>query len=96
MSRSYKKQPYYTDGHPKSTKKQKRFANKKVRKYRKKIECGNAYKKIFCSWEIHDYKIRWTWKEAVENYNNNYDFWKKSYPNLKDFYRYWKRYHKNK
>ena len=96
MSRSYKKYPIYTDGRPSEVKKAKRLANKRIRRYHKKIECGNAYKKISCSYEIHDYKRTWTWNEAKEEYNRHYEYWKKFYPNLEDFYRFWRRYHRNK
>jgi uncharacterized protein YigE (DUF2233 family) len=34
----------------------KRFANKKVR-HTKGIQNGGAYKKVFCSWDICDYKF---------------------------------------
>lgn len=97
MSRSYKKHPYYTDG-TNGRVIQKKWANKKVRKYTKEIENGRSYKKLFCSWNIHDYKYRQTWQEAKEQYENSEFFqWnQKRYPTLKDFYKYWIKYHKNK
>lgn len=53
MSRSYRK-PWWTEGTKR--KPEKRQANKRVRKQEDLSE-GNAYKKIYCSWDICDYKI---------------------------------------
>ena len=96
MSRSYKKTPWCTDGHVKTTKENKRIANKKVRKYHKKIHNGKAYKKLSCSYDIHDFKTRWTWKEAKTEYYTNKELWQYYHPTLKDFYRYWIKHYKNK
>ena len=98
MSRSYKKHPYYTDGRNGRVI-QKRWANKKVRRFKKKIENGKSYKKLFCTWEIHDYKYRETWEEAkerFENPDNKYGYWEQRYPTLKEYYKYWIKYHKIK
>ena len=94
MSRSYKKHPYYTDG-TNGRVIQKRWANKKVRNYTKEIENGRSYKKLFCSWEIHDFKIRDTWQEAKERYENS-SWLKEKCPTLKDFYKSWIKCHKTK
>ena len=97
MSRSYKKHPYYTDGKEGSTAITKRFANKTVRRYKHKLANGKAYKRLFCSWDIHDYIIRWSWLEAKEEYERDLvDLWKKKYPTLKEFYRYWSKKYKRK
>jgi hypothetical protein len=63
MSRSYKKSPVFKD----RRKSGKRFANKSVRKYSKKIQSGRAYKKIFCSYNISDYSFRTTWEERTRD-----------------------------
>lgn len=89
MSRSYKKNPYYTDGSPGTTQESKKFANKKVRNT-EDIPNGGAYKKVSESWDIHDFVDRWTWEEAKalwERGDNQY--LRDCYPTLKDFYRYW-------
>ncbi len=98
MSRSYKHSPYYTDGGTPGTKISKRFANKKVRNYKKQIPKGNFYKKIFCSYDIHDYVIRWSWSQARFDWEHKgvYIDWKKDYPTLKDFYKYWSKNHRRK
>lgn len=57
MSRSYR-QPYYVSGGT-GKKYYKRFANKKVRRYNG-VSDHKFYKKIYESWDICDYKYRWT------------------------------------
>lgn len=100
MSRSYKKHPFYTDGKTPGPKISKRYANKKVRNYKNKIAKGKSYKKLFCSYEIHDFIARWTWEDAkaaylIEDSPGKYSY-KDSFPTLKDFYRYWLKHHKIK
>ena len=51
---------------------------------------GKAYKKISESWEIHDYKNRWTWEEAKAAWERgDNEYLREHYPTLKAFYRYW-------
>ena len=94
MARSVKKNPIYTDGQ-KGQKIPKRFANKIVRKYKDTIPKGKAYKKLYCSWNIHDYVSRWDWATAKADYEQN-QHWQKEFPSIKEFYRFWRRYYKNK
>jgi len=54
MSRSYKK-PYIKDG-GRSKKKEKRLASKAVRNYKEDISNGKSYKKLYCSYNICDYR----------------------------------------
>ena len=90
MSRSYKKNPIYTDGNAGTTQEQKRLANKKIRhtSFEDLPLVGKAYRKFFCSYNIHDYVNRWTWQDAL-------DWWHTSeraqeiYPTERDLYRYW-------
>lgn len=65
MSKSYKKYTCFTDNQRSGAKKEKRFANKKVRKTFD-INDGCAYKKLYCSWNIHDYKFAYYSKHEVE------------------------------
>ena len=90
MSRSYKKNPYYSDGKCGTTKTKKRIANHRVRNS-EDVPSGGAYKKFFPSWDIHDYINRWTWEEAKEEWEHSDDdtYIKRHYPTLKEFYRYW-------
>jgi len=96
MSRSYKKHPFCTDGHRNSTQESKKCANKKVKHYKKGLPNGSAYKKLSCSYDIHDYISRWSWQEAKNDYFNENTRWKDEYHSLKEFYRFWKKYYKRK
>lgn len=97
MSRSYKKNPYYTDGKAGTTKDSKRCANKRARNT-EDIPNYGGYKKVSCSYNKHDYCSRWTWKEAKQEWENASDdnYLKRTYSNLKDFYRYWLKCYKTK
>ena len=59
MSRSIKK-PSYSDYSRNHTKWAKRQASKAVRKYQGEISNGKGYRKIYCSYNIFDYKGLWT------------------------------------
>ena len=54
MSRS-KRRPVSTDYSRSGTWYFKKQANKKVRKFKYVIADGNAYKKVYCSYDIRDY-----------------------------------------
>lgn len=95
MSRSYKKHAICTDGRD-GRKPWKRDANKVVRRYKHKIANGKDYKKLYCSWNIHDYISRWTWAEARADWEKEDSFYKWQFPTLKEFYRYWSKYYKRK
>lgn len=70
MSRSYKKHPVVNDGHVRTTKEKKRCANSIVRKYNEdQTFNGGSYKKIFCSYDIHDYVSRQTIKDYIVKWN---------------------------
>jgi hypothetical protein len=53
MSRSYKKTPGWCDRNPHA----KRQANKRVRRTRGPIPDGRWYRKLYCSWNICDWRI---------------------------------------
>lgn len=73
MSRSYKKNPGFTDGGSKHCKWAKRQANKKVRKQSlEKIQNGKWYKKLYCSWNIHDWK--WIYFSHYELYDRIFGY----------------------
>lgn len=67
MSRSYKHNPVGTDGSPHTTKEKKRHANSRVRNTKETYN-GNSYKKIFCSYDIHDYISRWSKQDAIKKW----------------------------
>ncbi|HAH17786.1 MAG TPA: hypothetical protein DCL29_02025 [Eubacterium sp.] len=89
MSRSYKKHPRVKD---KNNKGMKKYANKKVR-HTKDIPNGKAYKKVFESWDICDYCWIWTWKEAIDAYNQApADSWiRKHFETLEKYLIYWEK-----
>jgi len=97
MSRSYKKNPCYTDGKAGTIKDSKRCANKRTRNI-EDIPNYGGYKKVSCSYHIHNYCSRWTWEDAQQEWENASDdnYFKRTYPNLKDFYRYWLKCYKTK
>lgn len=63
MSRSHRKTPKITGGR----KDDKREASKAVRNYLGYIQEGKNYKKIFCSWNIRDYRPR-CWDKNDEQF----------------------------
>ena len=93
LARSVKKNPIRTDGRN-GQKIPKRFSNKTIRR-EEDIPNGKAYKKYYCSWNIHDYISRLDWETAKKDYEHN-ERWQKMYPTLKDFHRFWRRFYKNK
>jgi hypothetical protein len=62
MSRSYKKVPVVKIA-PKDGTDEKKFANRKVRRCKEVIADGKAYRKLFQSWDIHDYVCRYTYED---------------------------------
>ena len=61
MSRSYKKSPVFKDcGHE-----EKKFANRKVRRYKNELSNGNAYRKLYPQWDICDWLFRETKSELI-------------------------------
>jgi hypothetical protein len=122
MSRSYKKHPYYTDGHRRTTKETKQIANRCVRRRNKRIVFGYlyresnyqdilcldgmAYKKFFCSWDIHDYINRWTKAEAIHQWEHPHwyyfehtDTWRSDWDDFKtreEMEQYWAKYYRRK
>lgn len=109
MSRSYRHSPCITDGHVKTTKENKRIANSKVR-HKKDLYNGSAYKKLSCSYDIHDYISYWPKKDAIKAWYNEAkeielgiypkdlpSLWHNQYKNLNDFLnRMWAKHYKRK
>lgn len=59
MSRSRKKNPVVSDYSRNYTWFAKRQASRKVRHYKGTILDGCHFKKLYCSWNIFDYKYHW-------------------------------------
>lgn len=79
MSRSYKHTPVYKSSSRSSNTFQKRQANKKVRKYSSEQfkNNGKAYRKIFESWNITDYRF---YEEQKVNFDpKEINWWRKWY-----------------
>ena len=90
MSRSYKKVPIIKDN-SKSSKWYKNQANRRVRysnlDFPKK---SNSYKKYYESWDIHDYILHYSKKEAIYFYTTS-NLLHEDYIDLDDYLnRYWK------
>ena len=104
MSRSYKKHPIYTD-RARGAKYWKRQANRRVRHYKGTLE-NNHYRKLYCSWEIHDWISRWSKAEAVHSwehphwhYSSYYDEWWHAfseYRTREEMEQYWAKYYRRK
>ena len=73
MSRSYKRNPVCTDGKPHSTQESKKFANKRVRNtdFDDLPRKGKGYKKVYESYDIHDWRNRWTEEEAKKDWERS-------------------------
>lgn len=108
MSRSYKKNPICKDS-TKSSKKNKQIANRIVRRRYKNAQneidtnARGSYKKMYESWDIHDYITRWTERDAVESWNEEKTHamslsipveqygWHKKFGTLENYLKWWKR-----
>lgn len=73
MSRSYKKNPGWRDRSHNGTKKDKRYANRKVRISDLEFGVGSTYKKCSCRYDIYDYNFRYYSREdAIRNCGKYY------------------------
>ena len=100
MSRSYKKNPYVTDHHRRTTKERKQIANRKTRRNLKntdELPACSFHKKFTQSWNICDYKWRMTRQEAIIWYETQAsDYIKRRYPTLDKWLNYWEKCHVRK
>lgn len=69
MSRSYKKHPIVKVA-PKDGTNEKKFANRKVRRYKQVISNGKSYQKLYESWDIHDYVCRYTYEDYRQHHES--------------------------
>ncbi|MBB3114558.1 hypothetical protein FHS18_006679 [Paenibacillus phyllosphaerae] len=65
MSRSYKKSPVCNDHATPGTIWAKRKAAKAVRRYKDDIASGAAFRKLYCSWNICDYRFYTTRQQVI-------------------------------
>ena len=97
MSRSYKKNPVYTDGRAGSVKITKKYANKAVRNISNEdipTHARSFFKRCFCSYDIHDYIYYQTKEKAIEYWENPHRY--HTYENLEECLRAWAKYHYRK
>lgn len=102
MSRSYKKFPMIKCGG--CEKWGKVFANRRVRRYKGEISNGSEYKKIYESWDIHDYQYtqfrEWAiqeWEQDQAEIANGVNTWKSKYnTTLEEALNDWKKFYKCK
>jgi hypothetical protein len=87
MSRSYKKHPFVKDP---ANKFMKRYANKKVRRT-PNIPNGKAYKKVFESWDISDWRWWWDKQDAIFDYYDDNLWYKSEYETLEEYLIYWEK-----
>lgn len=94
MSRSFKKNPWFSDHKRKTTKENKQIANRKLRRKVIKFDCAPSrayHKRANESYDICDWKGRWTKEEAKQAYANgslsNYIY--NHYPTMQDWLNYW-------
>ncbi|WP_138754250.1 hypothetical protein [Paenibacillus sinopodophylli] len=71
MSRSIKKSPAWTDHTSPGTRWSKRQAAKAVRRYSENVQNGKWYRKIYCSWNICDYRFFKTRQQAIKEWQTS-------------------------
>ncbi|MDY8021766.1 hypothetical protein [Paenibacillus polymyxa] len=74
MSRSVKKSPFKKD---QATRWVKRQASKAVRRYTQGVSSGSWYKKVYCSWNICDFRILEKYQQAMDDWVINHTLWNK-------------------
>ncbi len=68
MSRSVKKSPVFKDQQHLSTGWTKRQAGKAVRRFKGDVQNGKWYRKLYCPWNICDYRFYKTKQQAVHEW----------------------------
>ena len=96
MSRSYKKNPYATDHSRNTSKARKRLANQTFRRHislDENMPARPQHRKYTESWDICDWRNRWTKQEALEWYKCQPEdsYIKRRYPTEKRFISYWEK-----
>lgn len=75
MSRSYKKSPVFTDQSRYSTRWVKRQASKAVRRYAEETSNGKWYRRVYCPWNICDYRFYIPLQQALRQEGKSRWFW---------------------
>ena len=97
MSRSFKKSPVIKDANRKGPtyKSGKQIANRAVR-HKGDIPNGGSYKKVYCSWNISDYRFMKTEAEFKKEWDNGDEYLHEHYKTYKRALFEWKKYYKLK
>uniref|UniRef100_A0A4Y8Q2S8 Uncharacterized protein n=1 Tax=Paenibacillus athensensis TaxID=1967502 RepID=A0A4Y8Q2S8_9BACL len=96
MSRSVKKSPVYTDHRTPGTRWSKRRASKAVRRFRGEVQDGKWYRKLYCSWNICDYRFFQTREQAVQEWETAPDSWFRKSPTRALMLQYWAKMYRRK
>ncbi|WP_083938083.1 hypothetical protein [Paenibacillus daejeonensis] len=95
MSRSLKRTPVCKDHSSPGTRWAKRKASKAVRRFSGKVPNGKWYRKIFCSWDICDYRFFQSEQQAIHEWEIN--LWRSTKKHTKEeIIQYWKKCYKRK
>ena len=97
MSRSYKKTPVLKDTSCKGStfKSGKQIANRAVRNHAD-VPNGGGYKKVYCSWNISDFRFMKTEAELRKEWDNGNSYLHKTYDTYEQALFAWKKQFKNK
>lgn len=71
MSNSMKKSTVCTDQHTPDTHLSKRQASKAVRRFTGDVQNGKWYRKLYCSWNIRDYRFYKTKQQAIHEWETS-------------------------
>lgn len=71
MSRSVKKSPVCNDHVTPGTRLLKRQASKAVRRFIGNVQNGKWYRKLYCSWDICDYRFYRTRQQAIHEWETS-------------------------
>lgn len=100
MSRSYKKSPFLKDRASVSNDRfnPKTFANRAVRRYEEVPGGKSGFKKIYCSWDISDYRFKGQQNEAeLKRQWDNGDPWlHNTYKGYKEALFDWRKWYRRK
>ena len=91
MSRSYKKHPWSTD-HRSNRKYLKKVANKRVRRFCRELANGNAYKRLYPTDDICDYKSFCAFIDALKELDRQIE----EIENEKQYWNEWYKYYRRK
>ncbi|MDG0810534.1 hypothetical protein [Cohnella rhizosphaerae] len=95
MSRSFKKTPVCNDHATPYTHLAKRMASKAVRRYNGEIANGKWYRKVYCSWNICDYRFYRTKQQAILEWETERWVWRRA-KSLEAWINHWEKFYRRK